>query len=325
MTDDIFRLSKGSIRKGFLDILDVKVPAIIFRGKRDGPTVWIQGAIHGDEYTGSMAVLRLAKGLKPDGIRGTIVAIPALNVPALLEKSRVNWVDHKDLNRVFPGSRDGTYSEQFAERVFATVSGSADYFVDLHSGGRDFITVYWSIYQASGRAQRASEAMAEAMLGGAVPSSMPRYVWGHSGKLLEGTLFSRLAGVGIPSVIFESGGGGQTMYKTCGTVEDAVATTFHGLENMLKRIGSLPGRARPSRYRPLGGLVFLSTDFTGLFRPLVDLGDVVKRNQKIGQIEDLHGGVKFVEAPEGGIVVTARTFPEVRVGEKIFELGLHSA
>ena len=86
---------------------DIKVPIIIERSKKPGPTVLITAGIHGDEVNGVEIVRQLiSKGInKPK--RGTTICLPVINVYGFLNMSR-EFPDGRDLNRVFPGSKTGS-------------------------------------------------------------------------------------------------------------------------------------------------------------------------------------------------------------------------
>ena len=92
------------------------IPVISLKGK-PGPTVLITGAVHGDEFEGPAAIMRLAQRLDPDRLTGQVILIPALNAPALAASSRVTPLDQANLNRAFPGNPDGGPTAMIAHFV----------------------------------------------------------------------------------------------------------------------------------------------------------------------------------------------------------------
>ena len=100
-----------------------------------GPTVLFTGGVHGDEYEGQIAVSRLARTLDPATIQGRVIMIPAVNMPAVLNDTRLSPVDNRDMNRCFPGNPRGTFSEMLAHFIDAVVLPHVDVSVDLHTGG----------------------------------------------------------------------------------------------------------------------------------------------------------------------------------------------
>jgi len=79
----------------------LKMPVQVVRGKKPGPTLFLSAAIHGDEINGVEIVRRVLdyKGL--GSIRGTLIAVPIVNVQGFLAQSRYT-PDRRDLNRCFP-------------------------------------------------------------------------------------------------------------------------------------------------------------------------------------------------------------------------------
>src|SRR5882724_5435600 len=110
-------------------------PYIAIAGLVAGPTVLITAGIHAAEYTGIEAAIRLGRAIAPEAVRGTILIIPLLNRPGFYERSiYVNPEDNDNLNRLFPGRPDGTWSERFAHALLNQVIAGVDYAIDLHAG-----------------------------------------------------------------------------------------------------------------------------------------------------------------------------------------------
>ena len=57
---------------GFNSQLAVRV----LNGARPGPTIFVSGAIHGDEIVGTAIIQRLANILSPDRLSGTVMLVP---------------------------------------------------------------------------------------------------------------------------------------------------------------------------------------------------------------------------------------------------------
>ncbi|MBN9021731.1 MAG: succinylglutamate desuccinylase/aspartoacylase family protein [Rhizobiales bacterium] len=112
----------------------VEIPVITIKNG-SGPTVLLTGGIHGDEYEGPIAISRLARTLDPATVQGRVVMIPAYNIPAVLNDTRLSPVDNRDMNRCFPGNPKGTFSEMLAHFLDGHVLPLADVSVDLHTAG----------------------------------------------------------------------------------------------------------------------------------------------------------------------------------------------
>ena len=93
-----------SVTRSAYEVLPIPV-GVIRNGR--GPQVLLSAGNHGDEYEGQVVLTRLLQTLQPEQIRGGLIIIPALNLPAALAATRVSPLDDGNLNRVFPGDPDG--------------------------------------------------------------------------------------------------------------------------------------------------------------------------------------------------------------------------
>src|SRR4029079_8695497 len=102
-----------------------------------GPTALVMAGNHGDEYPGQVAILRLMRELdrNPSLVRGRLILIPALNMPAAKAATRLSPLDGKNLNRSFPGKADGTPTEMIADYLTTVLFPQADLVIDIHTGG----------------------------------------------------------------------------------------------------------------------------------------------------------------------------------------------
>jgi predicted deacylase len=113
---------------------ELKIPIIVRRSKIDGPVVLFSAGIHGDEINGVEIVRQLITKKINKPTRGTIICIPVINIFGFLNKSR-KFPDGRDLNRVFPGSKNGSLASRFAYHMLTDILPLVDYAVDFHAGG----------------------------------------------------------------------------------------------------------------------------------------------------------------------------------------------
>jgi len=112
------------------------IPVHIFEGNEPGPTLLVQGAIHGAEIVGSVAILDFIKKLDPSTIRGTVIAVPVVNRIGFQLGERGSRLDGKDISRLFPGNPNGSVNDQIAYTYFHEVLSKADVLIDFHAGAR---------------------------------------------------------------------------------------------------------------------------------------------------------------------------------------------
>ena len=112
---------------------DVTLPVRVVHGREDGPSVWIDAAIHGDEVAGVEVVRQVMAGLDPKTFRGTLVAVPIVNVLGFMNGDRY-LPDRRDLNRSFPGSARGSLASRIAYLFMREIVAGCEVGIDLHTG-----------------------------------------------------------------------------------------------------------------------------------------------------------------------------------------------
>ena len=145
MSDNKFIILGREIKKGERAILELEVaklhtrnslriPIIVHRAKHDGPVMLLMGGVHGDESNGVAILREIIRKKYNRPKRGTIICIPVFNVFGYLNQSR-EFPDGRDLNRMFPGSANGSLASQFAYKFTKEIAPLVDYVLDFHTGG----------------------------------------------------------------------------------------------------------------------------------------------------------------------------------------------
>jgi predicted deacylase len=93
----------------------IDIPVYVYRALEDGPVLLLMAGMHGDEVNGIETIRRMIRGKMLYPQRGTIIAIPILNIYGFLNFSR-EVPDGKDVNRSFPGSKSGSLASRVAHR-----------------------------------------------------------------------------------------------------------------------------------------------------------------------------------------------------------------
>lgn len=143
-----FRLLEYEIPRGAAKSMELPIarlptgaweamPVTVIHGHEPGPTVWLSGAVHGDELNGVITIRRLIKILDPAKLKGTVLAVPIVNVFGITLGSRY-LPDRRDLNRSFPGSATGSLAARLANFFFTKIAKRCDLGLDFHtaSNGR---------------------------------------------------------------------------------------------------------------------------------------------------------------------------------------------
>lgn len=127
----------GEKKTGWLEIEGggQKLPLTLICGTKEGPTMMISAGVHGAEYIGVQALSELSRELDPRELKGNVICLHVANPSAFRDYVRFFVPeDGKNLNRVFPGKKDGTLSERIAWTITGKLQSKADYYIDLHAG-----------------------------------------------------------------------------------------------------------------------------------------------------------------------------------------------
>ena len=114
----------------------VRIPVTVVNGEREGPTLCLTAAAHGDELNGIEVVREVAHEWDHSGLRGTLVCLPVLNVPGFIAQQRYLPIYDRDLNRSFPGDDSTTSAKRIAARVFRNFVEPCDIGLDFHTSTR---------------------------------------------------------------------------------------------------------------------------------------------------------------------------------------------
>jgi len=186
------------------------------RGTADGPRLGVIAGIHGDEPLGVEIIRRLVVDLDPGALRGELLAVPVANPYAFAALTRHTPIDAANLNRSFPGSTDGTLTQQLAYVLASELLADCDRLVDVHSGG-SLATVDY-VYTGSDRAL--AKAFGCQIL--------------YSGPVPGGSLAACAGERGVTALIVELGGGQQLN-------EYFVEKGIRGIQNVMKHLGMIDG------------------------------------------------------------------------------------
>ncbi|WP_299871895.1 succinylglutamate desuccinylase/aspartoacylase family protein [uncultured Sulfitobacter sp.] len=194
-----------------------------------GPVVVLIAGTHGDEFEGPSAIMRVMGALQPDEIRGQIIAIPALNAPAVRQAARVSPLDGVNLNRAFPGNPMGGVTDQVAYYVETALLPMADAAVDLHSGGSaSFFTPCTLPTRTADAALYARNLELAEVFG------LP-HIWVLGSFNDARSVNSAAERAGVPMIAAELGG--------CGGVDPVITdATEAGLMRVLRHVGVVQGQ-----------------------------------------------------------------------------------
>jgi uncharacterized protein len=304
---------RGRLRFSHPALTEWSWPLTVIAGANEGPRVALTSGVHPTEYPAIEANIRSMRALDPAQIRGTIVSVPIIDVPAFLSRSPfVCPIDNKNPNRFFPGNPNGTFTEVMDDALFRAVIQSSDALIDLHGGDMVEALVPFTVYAVSGNeaVDSASEAMARAM-------GLPYLVQNRpTPGGLGGMTIHAAAAAGIPAIIPEAG--------SCGLLtEPETQMLIDGVENVMRHLGVLEG---PVKEMPapieVQAFTWLFAPVEGLWYPSATVGDAVTKDQAVGLIANIFGDpLAEVIAPHDGDVLFVTTSPAMREGGVLLAVG----
>jgi predicted deacylase len=310
----------GEVVSGFLPVPEIDgvgtaIPVTVIRGAKPGKTLALVAAVHGYEYPPVLALYRLKEMIDPARLSGTLVLVHIANLPSFQERTiYYTPTDGKNLNRVFPGDPKGTLSQRIAHVLTEEVVKKCDALVDMHCGdGNEALMqyTYWMI-SPDEKLNALSKEMALAFGLRHIIIDDTRGPDPKDSKYLGNTAVTR----GIPAITTEAGMLGRVD-------ENSIAKNVDGSLNVMKLLGMIEGEPKGAADPVwIDKYEVVSSNFDGLFYPMVDLSVMVEADQTVGVVMDYFGTVKeYLKAPFTGIILYIINTPPANKGEPLFEVG----
>lgn len=289
-------------------------------GAADGRTVAVFGGTHGNEYESQVALTRLCADLDPAQLTGRVIIMPRLSEDASRHGTRAAVEDGVNMNRAFPGDPAGSLSYRIAHFVSTKIIEQADVVLDLHAGGREAAYALCTSLHPVPDERRFAESLALASVF-ATP-----YVFVYSRQLASGLLTDHAEDRGKIAIGGEFGGG-ETVSPT------GVAHVYHGVINVLRRTGLLPGEPEPILGRAPGSARIVRADDLadyvpaprgGIWEPVLAPGSDVRAGQLLGRLYDVdHHPARFepIVAHRDGIMIACYQRAVCETGRTIVVIG----
>ncbi len=316
---------RGEVSYGVIKVAElndsspVEVPVMVVNGSESGPVVWIQNAVHGDEYSGLGGIQLLLRELSPKGLRGAVVSIPVANILAYRARQRSAPQDMVDMNRVWPGKplanamQLQAHTELVVHTLFGFIKEYADYLIDCHDGSAAAaMSPYVAYYTGPEEFEKKSREMA-------IASGMT-IVWKTVASFIEekvpGSIKVELAKENIPGVTLEMGGQGR--------LNDEDINRMHlSLQNILRHLGLIDGDVEiPEKQIFVSKGNWMRPSVGGVFWPHVKPLQRVNKNDVVATVTDLFGREKEkLLAPADGLIIGIRTTGTTASGEYAGNVG----
>jgi len=284
----------------------LNMPISIWRGKKDGPTLLVCAAMHGDELNGIEIVSRIMNLKQLNRLRGTLIAVPIINSYGVINSNRY-LPDGRDLNRSFPGSKRGSLASRMAYRFLNEVVVKCDYGIDLHTGG----------------GHRSNLPQIRANLSETIPNEMA-HAFGVpvllDSNLRDGSLRQAADELGIPMILYE---GGQALRFD----ELPIRAGVNGVIRVMRHLKMLPSvKVSKKEVKPRIALSssWVRAPDSGIVNVKCDLGDFVEVDDVLAEIRTPFGAlISTVVCEQSGIVIGKQNIPLIQEGEALFHVAYY--
>ena len=289
----------------------VYIPVVVCKGSTTSPVLGLAAAIHGNEVNGVKVIQELVDAIDVTTLRGTLIAIPGINAVSIVNQRR-RYVDHEDLNRVFPGKKNGNRSQQYVWQITTKILPLFDYLVDMHTAsfGREN-TLYVRAFLGEERmAKMAMLQDADIILNSKGPSA-------GASIASSRTMRTEAMLMGIPTITVEYGN--PQVFQP-----DMIARGKRGVQNLMSWlqmtnhqivVGPEPVLCEKSYW--------IYTEKGGYLEVPVALNQKLKKGDLIGIVRSPFGDIiQEIFSPEDGVVIGRSSNPVSSNGGRIIHLGI---
>jgi predicted deacylase len=280
----------------------MSLPVSIVNGRRPGPTIWLSGAVHGDEINGVAIIRRVMSRVVPSRLRGAVLAVPIVNVFGFINESRY-LPDRRDLNRSFPGSARGSLAARLAHLFLTEIVDHCDLGVDLHTAAGHRIN-YPQVRGDLSHPQTRDLAMA---------FGAPFLI---DAKVRDGSLRQAAIEREKPILVYEAG-------QVQRFDEEAVTAGVDGIFRLMESLdmGSWNAPSVPSPPIFVGRTSWVRARRGGIAELTCEMGGWIEKGSTIATISDSLGAKRSkVSAPIDGWVIARTQNPLVSQGDALVHL-----
>lgn len=282
----------------------LKIPIYVNRSKKPGPVIMFSAGMHGDEINGIDIVREIISHKINMPKRGTIICIPIINILSFFNQNR-EFPDGRDLNRVFPGSANGSLASKFAYYITKELIDNVDLILDFHTGGDKRFNA----------AQIRIDPKREDLHELAKIFNAPFTVYS---KTVEGTFRETAGKKGVKMLLFEGG-------MSWDLNDKITSVGLQGAKRILHHYGMLLDQHIITQPEYKNIIIektsWLRTKHSGLFRTYVEAGDFVKKGQKLATSYDPYGQKEYhLLADKDCYLINVNKNATVYSGDAIFNI-----
>ncbi|WP_046744032.1 succinylglutamate desuccinylase/aspartoacylase family protein [Kordia zhangzhouensis] len=283
----------------------IDIPIYVYNAQKAGPTMLVQGGLHGDEINGMEIIRRMLFEGCYKIKHGAVVVLPLLNIFGFIHFSR-QVPDGKDVNRSFPGIKNGSLASRIAYQVTQQVLPQIDFGIDLHTGGGQRNNHPQIRYTED---LPKSKKLAEVF-------NAPFY---FATSLIARSFRKTAYKLNVPIIVYE---GGESMRFD----EYAIKEGIQGIMNVMKFVGMIdkidPILIEREKSQLITDHKWLRAPTAGMFVPQVLNGSSVQEGAILGVVTDTFAEYCIeIKAPYDGFVFCINNQAVVNQGDALFHIG----
>lgn len=310
------------IKYSFLKILTAsdlsrrRLPLMSIESANPGPVIWLTACVHGDEVSGMVIIQEIFKNLNRTLLKGAVHAFPLMNPIGFETSSRFITLSEEDLNRSFPGKKDGTLSERMAEQIFSEIMlKKPDLVLDLHNDWiRSIPFVLLDYIEKIAYPEVYEKTKIFSKKAGLLPV--------FDTEEVKGSLSYELVQKGIPSLTLELG---EPYVINEKSVEIGVKVIMNILAEfgMISPLGELFSYPMPETLKDKNlKYSCQNSSASGIIRFLAKPGELVKKGQPVARIYNAFGRLEeTITALSDGIVLGHADYSVAFPGASIVSFG----
>lgn len=292
------------------------IPIVIIKGNAEGPVFTIVAGVHGYEYPPIIATQEILKDIDPSQLTGTLIVVPIANIAAFYGRSPfVNPQDQINLNRAFPGDKNGTITEQIANFITTSIIPVTDVFLDIHGGdASEDLLSFVCYYNNEGNPKETALAKRLAEKSGF--DYVVSYPYTIKKTDRAKYAFKQAVQDGKTALSIESG-------KLGNVQAEAVAHIKKGVLNMLNEMDMYEQeQSTPNAVTRLDNQAYIKSHTRGIFYSNFKASDTIKKGEVIGYIQNEFGEVlEEFTSSQSGIVLYKIGTPPVNTNETVMCIG----
>ena len=282
----------------------ITLPVYVVHGKRSGPTLFLSGALHGDEINGVEIIRRILHRKLINRLRGTLIAVPVVNIYGFINKTRY-LPDRRDLNRSFPGSDHGSLASRMANVILKEVVSKCTHGIDLHTAAihRDNLPQVRAVLD-----DPETERMARSFYAPVILDT----------KIVAGSLRESAEQMNVSVITYEAG-------EALRFDEVSIRAGVKGVISTMRELDMLPKlKTRGSKTKePMvaRSSTWVRASQSGIVRSEKPLGARVSQGERLGVVSDPFGTKEeIITATADGIIIGRTNIPLVNEGEALFHI-----